>query len=63
MQKLCQCKTTDFVVVAAVDVAVVAAAAIVFVLCFVPFEHKLNSSSVMFCFNYANALPICTDTY
>lgn len=61
MQKLCQCKATDFIVVVAAVVA--AAAAIVFVLCFVPFEHKLNSSSVMFCFNYANALPICTDTY
>lgn len=61
MQKLCQCKATDFIVVVAA--VVVVAAAIVFVLCFVPFEHKLNSSSVMFCFNYANALPICTDTY
>lgn len=59
MQKLC--KATDFIVVVAA--VVVVAAAIVFVLCFVLFEHKLNSSSVMFCFNYANALPICTDTY
>jgi len=36
---------------------------VLLVLSCVPFKHKLNSSLEMFCFNYANALPICTDTY